>query len=427
MPLTALNDRRCYPRESLYLPLQISNCMQQNWESGFVLDASPAGLKLCVPESLSVSLDKHVDLRLSFSEDHYYEIGAGTICRIEHCEGDMVLGIRLQEENPLFSRVNMMAFSQKIGEIKAILPEIAQSGLNVLIRGETGTGKNVLAKQIHHERCGVERPFIRVNCPSIPSSLFESELFGHEKGAFTDAKSSAPGYFRLAAGGTILLDEISEIEPHLQAKLLSVIEDKQFTPVGGQKVIPVSANIIATTNVNIEKEIEKGRFRRDLYYRLCELPVYLPALRERSEDVVLLAYKFLLFYCAKFDRAFRKLSPIEIETLRNHTWPGNIRELENYMKQTALLGSFVGPTGGATTQQQSKAVDWNQMDLLADLPADNYTLTELTKLITTRFECMMIEKELAACGQNKTNAAHRLGISYRNFLRKLDQYEPHLT
>jgi len=427
MPLCVPNDRRYYSRENLRLPLQISNCSQHNWVTGFLLNACPTGLLLSLSEPSQVSLDKPVNLRFAYGDDCCYEIGTGTVCRVEPNEEGNVLGIQLQVESALFKEVKMLGISQKIQEIKAILPEIAHSGLNILIRGETGTGKNVLAKQIHNMRCGSDSPFIRVNCPSIPESLFESELFGHEKGAYTDAKSSAPGFFRLASGGTILLDEISEIEPHLQAKLLSVIEDKQFTPVGGQKVIPVSANIIATTNLNIEKEIEKGRFRRDLYYRLCEMPVHLPALRERTEDVVLLACNFLLSYCEKFDRLFRMPSSDEISILQGYSWPGNIRELENYMKQTALLGEFIGPKGHAAEQQLPEIDNLNSMNLLLDLPEENYSLTELTKLVTSRFESMMIEKELTSCDHNKTNTAKRLGISYRNFLRKLDQYQLNST
>ncbi len=267
------DERRCCQRELLQLPLQIRYEQTQGvWVSALMLDASATGLSLTIPDELKLCPDEPVDLRLMLSKSSSYDLGAGTIHHVTVQENCTVLGIELKERTPFLTDVGMLAISSKLLEIKSLLPKISSSGLNILIRGETGTGKNVLAKLIHNMRRGKQSPFIRVNCPSIPDSLFESELFGHEKGAFTDAKFSTPGYFRLAAEGTILLDEISEIQPHLQAKLLSVIEDKKFVPVGGQKVIPVRANIIATSNLDLEKAVDEGRFRRDLYYRLCEIP-----------------------------------------------------------------------------------------------------------------------------------------------------------
>jgi transcriptional regulator with PAS, ATPase and Fis domain len=385
-----------------------------------MLDVSPTGLLLSIPEGLKLRLDERVMLRLPLSENNSYELGTGIVHHTARNEDHRVLGIEFKDQNPFFAWVGMLGISPRILEIKSLLPKIISSGLNILICGETGTGKNVLAKLIHNMRRGEQQPFIRVNCPSIPDSLFESELFGHEKGAFTDAKSSTPGFFRLAAEGTILLDEISEIQPHLQAKLLSVIEDKEFVPVGGDKLIPVRANIIATSNLDLEKAVEEGRFRRDLYYRLCEIPVLLPSLSERKEDVALLAHYFLQSYCEKFGRPFRMFSDAEIEILKNHSWPGNIRELENYIKQMALMDKFVEPKG-ASQHGTSAKVGLETMDFLDDLLAEENTLPELTKKMTEQIERVVIMKMLETCSNNKTCVAGRLGISYRTLLRKFEQ------
>jgi transcriptional regulator with PAS, ATPase and Fis domain len=415
------NERRCCQRELLQLPLQIRYEQTQGaWVSALMLDASATGLSLTIPDELKLCPDEPVDLRLMLSKSSSYDLGAGTIHHVTVQENCTVLGIELKERTPFLTEVGMLGISSKLLEIKSLLPKISSSGLNILIRGETGTGKNVLAKLIHNMRRGKQSPFIRVNCPSIPDSLFESELFGHEKGAFTDAKFSTPGYFRLAAEGTILLDEISEIQPHLQAKLLSVIEDKKFVPVGGQKVIPVRANIIATSNLDLEKAVDEGRFRRDLYYRLCEIPIHMPSLSERKEDVALLAHYFLLIYCQKFSRPFQMLDDAEVEILEDHSWPGNIRELENYMKQMALLGEFVGPSQ-VTPHSASEGVNLGAMDFLNDLLAEENTLPEIMKKMTVQMERTVILKMLETCNQNKTSAASRLGISYRTLLRKLKQ------
>jgi transcriptional regulator with PAS, ATPase and Fis domain len=413
------DERRCCQRELLQLPLQIRYEQTQGvWVSALMLDASATGLSLTIPDELKLCPDEPVDLRLMLSKSSSYDLGAGTIHHVTVQENCTVLGIELKERTPFLTEVGMLGISSKLLEIKSLLPKISSSGLNILIRGETGTGKNVLAKLIHNMRRGKQSPFIRVNCPSIPDSLFESELFGHEKGAFTDAKFSTPGYFRLAAEGTILLDEISEIQPHLQAKLLSVIEDKKFVSVGGQKVIPVRANIIATSNLDLEKAVDEGRFRRDLYYRLCEIPIHMPSLSERKEDVALLAHYFLLIYCQKFSCSFQMLSDAEIKILKDHSWPGNIRELENYMKQMALLGEFVCPSQ-VTPHSASEGVNLGAMDFLNDLLAEENTLPEIMKKMTVQMERTVISKMLETCNQNKTSAASRLGISYRTLLRKL--------
>lgn len=416
------DERRCSLRELLQLTVQIRNEQTQGlWVSAMMHEASSTGLSLVIPYELKLCSDEPLDLRLMLSESSSYELGSGTIRHVTFQDNNTILGIELKERTPFLNDVGMLSISPKLLEIKTLLRKIKSSGLIVLIRGESGTGKNVLAKLIHNVCRGAQSPFIRVNCPSIPDSLFESELFGHEKGAFTDAKFSTPGYFRLAAEGTILLDEISEIQPHLQAKLLSVLEDRQFIPVGGHKVIPVRANIIATSNRDLEKAVTEGSFRSDLFYRLCELPIYMPSLNERKEDVALLAHYFLLIYCQKFNRSFQMLNDAEIAILNGHSWPGNIRELENCMKQMALMGKFVGPSQ-VSTHSASENVKLDAMDYLNDLLAADDPLPDLMKKVNTKIERTVILKMLETCNHNKTSAADRLGISYRTLLRKLKQF-----
>jgi transcriptional regulator with PAS, ATPase and Fis domain len=417
------NDRRLYPRERLHLPLNIGRGDKQKRNfSAWTLDASPAGLLLELPEEQNFSREERINLNIHLGEHINFDLGDAIICRIASREGKQVLGVKLKTENQLLCNPSLLSANPQVLDIKSHLSQISLSGVNILIHGETGTGKNVLAKTIHNLHRGRQEPFIRVNCPSIPESLFESELFGHEKGAYTDAKAAAPGYFRLAAGGTILLDEISEIQPHLQAKLLRVIEDKNFMSVGGQKLIPVRANIISTTNLDLEKAVEQGRFRRDLYYRLCEMPLHLPPLRKRKEDIVLLAHHFLLYYCMQFHRPFRTFCADEIDLLENYSWPGNIRELENFMKQSALLDKFTGPPNASRQYPIEGMHSLQGMGLNDDFLHGNFNLSEATKKLTDQIEYLIISKMLQECCNNRTQAASRLGISYRTLLRKLEQH-----
>jgi len=417
-------DRRQLRREHLHLPLQV-NCVdkQSGWVAATLLDVSPGGLGVSLPETLPLNAGDPIDLRFPLSDTDNYEIGTGIVCHIESPQdGHKIIGISLQKQNLLFAGVSMLGISPQILEIKSLLPTLTNTDLNVLISGETGTGKNILAQLIHRTHRGEQLPFIRVNCPSIPDSLFESEMFGHEKGAYTDAKTSTPGYFRLAGEGTILLDEISEIEPHLQAKLLSVIEERQFLPVGGDKQIPVRANIIATTNRDLEQAVREGCFRQDLYYRLCEMPFHLPPLRERKNDIILLANFFLHYYSGKFQRPPRILNGAEMELLKKHSWPGNIRELENNIKQTAALGKFVGPQMNESQAGNEFDASNFPQDFFGNLLNEHQPLPELVKNISEKVERVLILRELEKCGQNKTLAAKQLGISYRTLLRKLNMF-----
>jgi len=217
-----------------------------------------------------------------------------------------------------------------------VLSRVAQTGSTVLILGESGTGKELIAKALH-EISGAKGSFVPVNCGAIPDNLLESELFGHEKGSFTGAIASKPGRFTMADNGTIFLDEIGEMSPHLQVKLLRVLQEKVVEPVGGTKGKAINVRVVAATNVNLKEAVKAGKFREDLYYRLNVVPVELPALRQRAEDVILLAETFSKRFAAENKRRPLVFSPEVTTAFHTYSWPGNIRELENLIERLSIL------------------------------------------------------------------------------------------
>ena len=232
----------------------------------------------------------------------------------------------------------VIGVSRKITELMKFVYKVATSEAGtILIQGESGTGKDLVAKAIHYRSSRAERPFVAINCSAIPETLIEAELFGHEKGAFTDAKAMKKGLFEIADGGTLFLDEIGELSPLLQAKLLRVLEDQMVRRVGGVRDIQVDVRVIAASNRDLEKEVREGRFRQDLYYRLAIIAIYLPALRERKEDIVPLVEFFLAHYNTKFRKAVQGLSEEARRLLLNYDWPGNVRELKNALERAMIL------------------------------------------------------------------------------------------
>jgi two-component system response regulator AtoC len=232
----------------------------------------------------------------------------------------------------------VIGVSRKITELMKFVYKVAASEAGtILIQGESGTGKDLVAKAIHYRSSRAERPFVAINCSAIPETLIEAELFGHEKGAFTDAKAMKKGLFEIADGGTLFLDEIGELSPLLQAKLLRVLEDQMVRRVGGVRDIQVEVRVIAASNRDLEKEVREGRFRQDLYYRLAIIAIYLPALRERKEDIVPLVEFFLAYYNKKFRKAVQGLSEETRRLMLNYDWPGNVRELKNALERAMIL------------------------------------------------------------------------------------------
>ncbi len=240
----------------------------------------------------------------------------------------------------------VIGVSRKITELMKFVDKVAASEAStILIQGESGTGKDLVAKAIHYRSNRAERPFVAINCSAIPETLMEAELFGHEKGAFTDAKTMKKGLFEVADGGTLFLDEIGELSSLLQAKLLRVLEDQVIRRIGGVRDIQVDVRVIAASNRDLEREVREGRFRQDLYYRLAIISIYLPTLRERKEDILPLVDFFLAHYNKKFRKSVQGLSEDTRRLLLNYEWPGNVRELKNALERAMILeeGNFLKP------------------------------------------------------------------------------------
>jgi DNA-binding NtrC family response regulator len=289
-------------------------------------------------------------------------------------------------------------------KILALARNLAASDISVLIHGDSGTGKELLARYIHEGSRRAERPFVAVNCGAIPENLMESELFGHEKGAFTGAADRKKGKIELAGGGTILLDEIGEMPVGLQPKLLRVLQEREVDRVGGKDPVPVDVRVIATTNRDLQKECREGRFREDLYYRLNVFPVRLPPLRERSADIPLLAAHFAEKFSAAEGKAARGFTKEGVELLRSRPWRGNIRELENVIRRAVLLCS--GDTIG-------------EEDLLFDDPEETSGFNGKIR----DMEKELILRTLKEVGGNKAKAASILGVTVRTIRNKLNEYK----
>jgi two-component system, NtrC family, response regulator AtoC len=241
---------------------------------------------------------------------------------------------------------DVVGVSRKITELMKFVYKVAASeATTILVQGESGTGKDLVAKAIHYRSKRAERPFVAINCSAIPETLMEAELFGHEKGAFTDAKAMKKGLFEVADGGTLFLDEIGELSPLLQAKLLRVLEDQVIRRVGGVRDIQVEVRVIAASNRDLEREVREGRFRQDLYYRLAIISIFLPTLRERKEDILPLIDFFLAHYNRKFRKSVQGISEDTRRLLLNYDWPGNVRELKNALERAMILeeGSLLKP------------------------------------------------------------------------------------
>jgi len=324
---------------------------------------------------------------------------------------------QLQSENTYLRReVNERATadiewgrSPAMGRVRELIERLGTTDATVMIEGESGTGKEVVARELHARSVRSTQPFIRVNCAAIPATLLESEFFGHEKGAFTGAVQRREGRFEVAHGGTLLLDEISEIPPDLQVKLLRVLQEREFERVGGNKTIAVDVRVLATTNRNLKAEVKAGRFREDLYYRLNVVPIEIPPLRERGDDVVRLAEHFLESFTRKHGKTRMTLNAAIKKSLLSYSWPGNVRELQNAMERAVILAS---PEKGLTLD------DFAFPHLDAEVPAISVEGKNLAEL---EFEA--IRSGLRQCRGNRTHTAAALGISLRTLRNKLVLYK----
>jgi DNA-binding NtrC family response regulator len=344
---------------------------------------------------------------------------------------DLMLVIRRAlERHDLLARVNelrlqvgkaatlreQMGPSERIRAVVHQVAEIADSTMTVLIQGETGTGKELVARAIHHASERRQGPFVALDCGAIPDTLIESELFGYERGAFSGADRHKDGHFQLAAGGTLFLDEVVNLPLPTQVKLLRVLQERRVQPLGARGPVAVDVRIVAASNVMLEDEMHAGRFRPDLFYRLCEYPIVLPALRERREDIAHLARRFLDEAAMDLRRPVRGLSDAAIETLLRHSWPGNVRELRNVVRQAAVrCRDVIEPEHLAlgAPARPSRAPDG---------PPPGLSLREIGQLATADAERRAIRDALEASGGNKAEAARALRTDYKTLHVKMKQY-----
>jgi len=292
------------------------------------------------------------------------------------------------------------------------LSKIAGANVPVLIQGESGTGKDIIARMIHAASPWKAGPWVKVNCPAIPGTLLESELFGYEKGAFTGAYGMKPGRVEMAHRGTLFLDEISELDMALQSKLLQLLQDGQFCRIGAQEDKKVEVRVVCATNRKLEEEIAAGTFRADLFYRINVVNLHMPSLRERAADVPQLVSYFLEYYNRKFNARAAMLSADLMNALKKYHWPGNVRELENLMKRYVILGNEEAISGDLHPHEQ----DFFSADISVEGPI---SLKKITRLAVRELERKIILKVLQHHHWNRKSAARALNISYRALLYKI--------
>jgi len=302
--------------------------------------------------------------------------------------------------------------SEVMQAVRSRLGKVAAANVPVLITGESGTGKDIIARLIHGLSPWKTGPYVKVNCPAIPGTLLESELFGYERGAFTGAVGSKPGRVEMAHRGTLFLDEISELDPSLQSKLLQLLQDGQFCRIGAQEDKKVEVRVVCATNRHLEAEIEAGTFRQDLYYRINVVNLRMPALRERRGDIEDLCAYFLEYYNRKFNCRARPLSHEVLAVLQKYHWPGNIRELENLIKRYVILGHEEVITNDLVAREP----DFFNPEFSLDGPI---SLKKLTRQCVRELERKVILKVLQQHHWNRKQAARTLGISYRALLYKI--------
>jgi two-component system, NtrC family, response regulator AtoC len=314
-----------------------------------------------------------------------------------------------------------VAASRAMRKIREQVSQVANVNVPVLIVGESGTGKEVVARLIHKLSPRAHRTFLKVNCAALPADLLESELFGYEPGAFTGATRSKPGKFELCDKGSFLLDEIGEMPPILQAKLLHVLQDQQFSRLGSRSMVSIDVRILAATNINIQQAIAAKKLREDLYYRLNAFTVHVPPLRERREEIPLLLRHFMALFATRYARAPLPVSPVLVDACRSYSWPGNLRELENFVKRYLILGDEQLALSELETQEREVGA---AVSPATELPAKQVPddLKSLVRGLKDEAEREAIARTLERTRWNRKEAARRLGISYKALLYKIRRY-----
>ncbi len=401
---------------------------------------------LCVPIKIegrtagALSIDRPLATQEQLAKDHAFLGILATFLGQAVQINRMVMRQKeelLEENEQLRAQVrdryrfeNIIGDSPAMHEVFATVGQVANSRATVLLLGETGTGKEMIAKAIHYNSPRRDKPFVRVNCGAMSSTLLESELFGHVKGSFTGAIRDKVGRFEAADGGSIFLDEIGTMEPQLQVKLLRVLQEREFERVGDTSTVKVDVRVIAATNVDLQEEVARGNFREDLFYRLNVVSIYLPPLRNRREDIPRLIDYFLDKYNQINDRKLRRISRDMLNVLLRYPWPGNVRELENAIERAVVLSRdedfteellplSVRMFAQQRRQTQSSESIETLTRRLAEQAVADYELREgqIHQLVIDQIEAALIERALSKCGGVKTRAADFLGIN-RNTLNK---------
>jgi len=317
----------------------------------------------------------------------------------------------------------LLGRSQVMENLRQLIRKVGRTQATVLVQGESGTGKELVARALYLESPRADAPFIKINCAAVPENLIESEFFGHEKGAFTGALNKREGRFELAHGGTILLDEISEISPNVQAKLLRVLQEREFERIGGTRTLKVDVRVIATTNRQLEQSVEKKEFRQDLYFRLNVVPIHVPPLRDRREDISYLAENFIQRFARKHGVAARSMTPECLTILENHSWPGNVRELQNVIERAVILSAdapVLEPEHLGMGIAKVAEVVSVQPIKTAPPPIQNDPGKPFANL--AELERDHILAAMQRTSNNRTKAAKILGISIRTLRNKLNEY-----
>jgi len=319
-----------------------------------------------------------------------------------------------------FDRRNMIGQSPGMVRLLETVAQVAATEATVMITGESGSGKEIIANAIHYNSNRKDAPFIKINCAALTETLLESELFGHEKGAFTGADKRREGKFRQADGGSIFLDEVSEMSPAMQVKLLRVLQERELTRVGGSEVLKVDVRVIAASNKDLKKEMEQGRFREDLFYRLNVVALTVPSLRGRKEDIPLLAQHFLKEFAAKNSKNVISFTPQAIQKLVEYRWPGNVRELMNAVERAVVLSrnTYLDEVELTLLMADDEGIKGKDPNGAVNQPAGasgNLSLEEVEK--------RSILEALNTCGGNKSETARRLGITRKTLRKKLEKYE----
>jgi len=333
---------------------------------------------------------------------------------------------RLAEENLMLrqeidEQYEIIGKTPAIQKVRERIAKVAPTESWVLITGENGVGKELVARAIHRQSLRQTKPFVGVNCAAIPEELIESELFGHEKGAFTGATSRKKGKFDLADKGTLFLDEIADMSLKTQSKILRILQEQKFERVGGERTIDVDVRVIAATNRNLKEEIQRDKFREDLYYRLNVIPIHVPSLRERKEDIPLFAEYFLQEFSARSGQTKKEIAPEALKLLMEDGWPGNVRELKNLIERLVIM------TPGETIEAAHLYDSISMRKEDSDIPSQEvYVGLKSLKEATQRFEKEFISRQLAQNDGNIARTAEQIGIARRNLHRKIRQLGIHV-